>query len=118
MTNNLVKSLAYEEKKKDKIPSRYRKPKVYLAQLGESGKRKAFKVFIDLLLSGITTHESFARNSLKSQLSRANKLGVKFLLIIGQKEVLDDTVIVRDMGSGVQEVLPLSQVVEFLKKAL
>jgi histidyl-tRNA synthetase len=107
-----------KEKKKDKIPSRYRKPQVYLAQLGEFGKRKAFKVFIDLLLSGITTHESFSRNSLKSQLTRANKLGVKFLLIIGQKEVLDDTVIVRDMGSGVQEVLPLSEVVEFLKKFL
>ena len=55
------------------------------------------------------------RDGLGSQLARADKLGVPYSIIIGQKEVRDETVILRDMASGAQENLPLGQVVAELK---
>ena len=57
-----------------------------------------------------------SRDSIKAQMKIADKLGVKFALILGQQEALDETVIIRDMQSGVQETVPQEKVVEELKK--
>jgi len=39
-------------------------------------------------------------------------------LIIGQKEVFEESVIVREMSSGVQETVPLTKIIEDIKKRL
>jgi len=93
-------------------------PKIFLAQVGSLAKKKALKLFHDLEESNIRTAEVLARNSLKSQLRTANKLKVKLALILGQKEALEGNVILRDMETGVQEVLPLKKIIEQLKKRL
>jgi len=59
--------------------------------------------------------QSLSKDSLRGQLRIAAKLGVQYGLLIGQKEAMDGTVIVRDMDSGVQEALPLSKVIERIK---
>ncbi len=51
-------------------------------------------------------------------ISRANRLNVKFTLIIGQKEAIDKTVILREMDSGIQEVVPMNGIIEAVKKRL
>ena len=43
---------------------------------------------------------------------------VKFALIFGQKEALDDTVILREMDTGIQETIPLEKIVDEVKKRL
>ena len=48
----------------------------------------------------------------------ANKLDVPFVLIIGQKELQDGTIIVRDMESGVQEIIDQQKIESHLKKKL
>jgi histidyl-tRNA synthetase len=55
------------------------------------------------------------RDGIGSQLARADKLGVPYSIIIGQKEVREETVILRDMTSGAQEVLPLPGIVAELR---
>ena len=40
-----------------------------------------------------------------AQLEIANRLGVQFTLILGQKELLDGTIIIRNMEGGEQEVI-------------
>ena len=68
--------------------------------------------------AGIPLKASFTRDSIKSQLRIANKLGVRFTLILGQREALDGNIILRDMESSVQETLPLEGIVETIKKKL
>jgi histidyl-tRNA synthetase len=62
--------------------------------------------------------EAFGKNSLKGQLELANKLQAPFTLILGQKEVLDGTIIVRDMESGAQEIVDASKIVAIMRKKL
>ncbi len=100
-----------------KIPLRT-KPLIFLVQLGELGKRKSLKLFEELRRSGLVITSSFSRNTMKAQLKKADKLGASFALILGQKEALDETIIIRDMDSGSQETVPLSKVVEILKKKI
>jgi histidyl-tRNA synthetase len=99
-------------------PYRPPKPKVFLAQLGNLAKRKSLRLFSELEKNGILTAESFGRGSLKSQLKVANKLGVEMTLILGQKETLDGTVIVKNMATGVQETVSMDKLVELIKKKL
>ncbi len=94
------------------------KPRIFLAQLGTLAKRKSLKMFEALERSGIRVAESFGRGSLKSQLKVADRLGVEVTLIIGQKEAIDRTVIIKDMSSGNQEIIDAGRVVEEIKKRL
>ena len=66
----------------------------------------------------MTVHQAFTKNSLKSQLALANQLKVKYALIIGQRELLDGTILLRDMESGSQEVLDLKRVKSIMLKRL
>ena len=59
--------------------------------------------------------QSLSKDSIRGQLRIAAKLGVDFGLIIGQKEAMEGTVIVRDMDSGIQESLPMDRAIERLK---
>jgi histidyl-tRNA synthetase len=92
--------------------------KIFIVQLGDKAKKKSFKLFNDLLEAGIPAAESFGRGSIKSQLRVANRLAVKIVLIIGQKESLDGTVILRDMESGMQEIIDSEKIVREVKKRM
>ncbi len=93
-------------------------PDIYLAQLGEMARRKSLKVLEILRLAGITARESLGRDAIKSQLKLAEKIKAPIALILGQKEVIDGTIIVRETDSGIQETVPQEKLIDFLKKRL
>lgn len=94
------------------------RPKVFLAQLGDLAKKKSLRVFAEIEKSGILVAESFGRGTLKSQLRYATKLGVDVTLIIGQKEAIDGTIILKNMLTGTQEIVIKDKIVSELKKCL
>ncbi len=94
------------------------KPTILLAQIGAPAKVRAMKLFEKLYDEGFHITENFVKDSLKAQLELADKLGCRFVLIIGQKEVLDNTVLIRDMEAGIQEVIDINKVNHELKKKL
>ena len=91
---------------------------VFLTQLGGLAKRKSLKVLENLRRAKIRTAESFGRDSLRTQLNRADKLGVKYTLILGQKEALEGVIIIRNMQNGNQETVKLDKVAEEVRKRL
>lgn len=108
----LLKELGVE------APDPHSQPKIFIAQLGEMGKRKSLLLFEEFRKHGITARSSFGRDSIKSQLRIANRLGIKYTLIIGQKEALDGTVILREMDSGIQETIPAGKILETVRQKL
>ena len=94
------------------------KPKVFLAQLGDAAKKKSLMLFESMRKSGIEIKSSLGRDSIKSQLRIAHRLGVRYTLIFGQKEAIDSTIIIREMDTGIQETVLLSKVVDEMKKRL
>jgi histidyl-tRNA synthetase len=98
-----------------KFPSRPG-PKIYLAQLGNMAKRKSLRLMEEFRKAKIEVAESFGRDSLKTQLNKADKVGAKYTLILGQKEALEGTIIIRDMKIGRQETVKLGKVVREIKK--
>jgi len=91
---------------------------IFLAQLGQMAKRKSLKLFEEFRSAKIPVAESFSKDSLKAQLRTANKMGIKWVLIFGQKEALEDFITLRDMNTGAQEEIKLDKVVGEMKKRL
>ncbi len=89
--------------------------RVYVASLGEPARLAAFRLIEQLLDGGVGALGAVDRDGIGTQLARADRLGVPFAIIIGQKEVREDTVILRDMTSGAQEIIPLDTIVPELR---
>ncbi len=100
------------------LPVDKKRTDVFVAQLGEQGRKRALAIFEELRLAGISSAESFAKGSIKSQMEAANRLGARWTLIVGQKEVLDGTVIIRDMDAGTQEIVDGRKVVHEIQKKM
>jgi len=100
---------------------RFKKEKVsqiFLAQLGNLAKKKSLKLIENFRREGILISESLGRDSLKTQLKIADKIGVKYTLILGQKEALEEMILIRDMTTGQQETVKLERIVREIKKKL
>ncbi len=110
--------IVLEMKRTQVKPHQEPRPKVFLAQLGDMAKKKSLRLFSALEKNGILIAESFGRGSLKSQMRVANRLGVEVTVIVGQKEALDETAIVKDMVSGTQETVTQERLVDAVKKIL
>ncbi len=102
------------------IGAEARKPKdkIFLAQLGDLGKRKSLRFMEELRKSNLSVSESFGKDSLRDQMSRAARVGAKLTVIIGQQEALDETVIIRNMENGSQETVQLKDAVKEIKKRI
>ncbi|QQG45813.1 MAG: histidine--tRNA ligase [Candidatus Niyogibacteria bacterium] len=97
-------------------PVKEKKPDVSLIQIGPQAKKKTLAIFESLRKAKFSLTQSFSKDNLRQQLQLADKAGSATALIIGQKEALDGTAIVRDMISGAQETVLQEKVVDYLKK--
>lgn len=93
-------------------------PKVYFAQLGPLAKKKSLKLLEEFRLSKIPIAESFSKDSLRTQLGIADKIGVQCTLVFGQKEALENSIIIRDMKTSRQETVKIENIVKELKERL
>ncbi len=93
-----------------------RTPKVFFIQLSFEAKLKSFEVIDVLRKAKVPIAHSLAKDSLGAQLATAEKLKIPYAVILGQKEALENTVIVRDMESRFQDTVKIKDLTEFLKK--
>ncbi|MGD9082441.1 MAG: histidine--tRNA ligase [Desulfobacterales bacterium] len=93
-------------------------PDIYLAALGEKSLHLAFEWKTNLCLEGIITEMDFGDKSLKSQMKRADRLGVTHVLIVGDNEIKQGLVIFRNMSTKEQISIPIEHVVENIKAKL
>jgi len=94
------------------------KPQIFLTQVGESAKKKSLKIFEELRKEKIKVVETFHKDSLSSQIKIADDLGIKYVLILGQKEVLNNEIIIKEMETGKQETVKLEKIIKEIKKRL
>lgn len=97
------------------LPGPTRAPKVYFVQLGLRAKLRGLSVIDMLREARMPVSQSFDSSHLGTQLISAQSLGVAHLLIMGQREALDGTVIVRSTKNSSQTIVELSHLPRFLK---
>jgi histidyl-tRNA synthetase len=96
-------------------PRIIKKPKIYFIQLGFDAKLKSLNV-IEILRKGkISIAQSISKDNLSAQLAIAEKLGMEYAIIFGQKEALENSVIFRNMSNRSQETVKLPKLLEYIK---
>jgi len=100
------------------IPRILKEPKVFFIHLGFEAKLHSLKITEILRKADIPIQHSLSKDSLGAQLGAAQKSGIPFAVILGPKEVVDGTVIVRNMRKHSQETIPVNELRAFAKKKL
>ena len=83
---------------------------VYMASVGAEGVSRTLEISYLLRRKGISTEIGLEDRSLRSQMKTANKLGAKYVIIIGDEEVEKGVVTLRDMRDGKQETVDIQMV--------
>jgi len=91
-------------------------PRLFFIQLGPQAKQQSFLLLEQFRKARLSVASSLSKDSIKNQLKHAAQLGVSHSIILGQKEAIDNTVIVRDMDTGMQEIVPQEKLLDYLKK--
>ncbi len=98
-----------------KLTSSTEVPAVYFIQLGLRAKIEGLNVVDVLRRAQIPVMQSFDSAKLTPQLSAARAAGVSHLLIMGQREALDGTILVRAMNDSRQTIVGLGDLPRYLK---
>ncbi len=100
------------------VPHPKSKPKVFFVVIGDQAKKSALRLMNQLRSSGVAVVEVVGKKTLRAQLKIAERMNITLALLLGQKEIFEGMVIVRDMVSGVQETVLAERIVEEVKKRL
>lgn len=96
-------------------PRIIKKPKIYFIQLGFDAKLKSLNV-IEILRKGkVPIAQSISKDNLGAQLAVAEKLGMRYSIIFGQKEAMENSVIFRDMSNRSQDTVKLPNLLDYIK---
>jgi histidyl-tRNA synthetase len=92
-----------------------KKPKIFFIQLSFEAKLKSLVIIEILRKAKIPTVQTITKDSLGAQLAIAEKMKVPYTLILGQKEVIENCVIVRNMDTRSQENVKIENLAEYVK---
>lgn len=88
---------------------------VYLVTLGKEAKRYGLKLLNDLRRSGVPCDTDYEGKSLKAAMRQANDQGATHVLIIGEDELKNNSVTLKDMLSGEQKEIGTDKIIEELQ---
>lgn len=91
---------------------------VYIGSMGAVGLIKAQGITLNLRKNGIKAVSDTVERGVKAQMKYANKIGAKYSLILGESEIESGEVQLKEMESGEQTIVKLSELEEVLKEKL
>ncbi|MEI6285221.1 MAG: histidine--tRNA ligase [Bacillota bacterium] len=92
-----------------------RNVKVFVAALGTAARAPAAKLVNDLRQRGVVCEMDYMGRSVKAQFKYAGKLNVRYVAVIGDQELLDKTVTIKNMTDSSQMVMSYLKAVEILE---
>jgi histidyl-tRNA synthetase len=109
-------TISFKKKEKGILTKGIPKMKFYMIQLSFTAKIKTLKALECLRKAHVFVAHSLAKDKLQSQLTSAENMKLPYMLLIGQKEAMEESVVVRDADTRVQESVNLKDLVQYLKK--
>lgn len=85
---------------------------LYIMQLGDEAKKLALPLNLEARKRGINSLLSLGTPSIKVQLKKANRVGARFVIVIGIMEAKKQVCQLKDMEKGTQIEIPLDRVLD------
>lgn len=96
--------------------NRSKKPFASFVQLGFESKLLSLNIIESLRKEKIPLFLSLARDRLIAQVSAVEKYHIPYALIMGKKEAVENTIIVRNNDTHAQEIISLDEIPKYMKK--
>lgn len=90
------------------------KPLIYFIALDDRSAKKAYELIGELRSRNISCDTDFLNRSFKAQMREANRLGVKYVYIIGENEILNGAGQLKNMGDSSQTEVPFDKLADKL----
>ncbi|MBR0126975.1 MAG: histidine--tRNA ligase [Firmicutes bacterium] len=89
---------------------------VFIAFMGDKAKAFALKLMHDLRLAGVAVQMDVMGRNFKNQFKYANRTGAAKTVIIGENELNEGKLQIKDMESGEQREVPIDSIMDELTK--
>lgn len=83
------------------------RPELYLAPMGTAAVRECFAIASRLREGGVSVEFDVAGRGLKAQMKYADKLGARYVIVVGDNELAEKQGKLKDMESGTEEPIAL-----------
>ena len=83
--------------------------------MGEDADRYAVKLINDLRRNGIKVDKDYLNRKIKGQMKQADRLNAKYTVVIGDQELENNEIGVKNMISGESENVQLDELVNYFK---
>ncbi|MFF2754215.1 histidine--tRNA ligase [Psychrobacillus sp. NPDC058041] len=90
----------------------------YIIGMGEAAKKKAVELTNELRLNNISTEMDYLDRKVKTQMKSADRLNAKYVLVIGDDELEKECVMLKNLSTGEQQLIPWNKLIEQLKNSM
>src|SRR3989338_1627848 len=91
-------------------------PAIYFAHLGGEARHRVLGVLENLRRASIPVHQGLWYERIAEQMAAARTLAVPYILIMGHKEAMEGTILVREVATNSQDAIPLPELPNYLKR--
>ncbi|EST39580.1 histidyl-tRNA synthetase [Streptomycetaceae bacterium MP113-05] len=92
--------------------------RVFAVPLGEDARRALFGVVTELRREGVAADFAYGGRGMKNAMKSANRSGARFALVLGDRDLAEGVVQLKDLQSGEQTSVPLVRVVSEVRAKL
>lgn len=97
-----------------KFPDESR-PTIYLAGMDDESRAKAFEIAVSLRARGISAECDLMKRSVKAQFKYADKIGAKYVGVIGSDELQKQEINLKEMSTGETKAVSFDEIYTYLK---
>ena len=98
-------------KQQNLLPAAEETTDAFIVALGDAAKAPAFRLLTTCRRAGLTANMDYAGRSMKAQMKQANKHHARYALILGEDEVANGIVQLKDMEKSEQQSIKMEDVV-------
>ena len=89
---------------------------LFVVTMGDDADRYAVRLLNDLRKQGISVDKDYLNRKIKAQMKQADRLNARYTVVIGDQELEQQRIAIKDMQSGESEEIALDQIAEFFTK--
>ncbi len=91
-------------------------PAIYIAGMDDNSRAKAFEIVNNLRIKGVCAECDHMGKSVKAQLKFADKIGAKFVAVLGESELESGVINIKRMSDGTQTAVAIADVADYVSK--
>ena len=100
------------------LPEQEKKADAFVVALGAEAQSAGFRLLQKLREAGLKALMDYAGRSMKAQMKQAGKAGARFALILGEDEIKENAVMLKDMEKSEQQKVSLDEVINQIQSIL